>query len=433
MPSVRKRYVQVGLGGRSAMFTTAIVDTYRDQCELVGFCDTNRGRMELRNREIADKLAAPVPMYAAGQFDQMIAETRPHTVIVTSVDVTHSDYICRAMELGCDVVTEKPMTTDEQRCRRIVETARRTGRDLQVTFNYRYSPPRSQVKEILMSGAIGEVASVDFAWLLDTRHGADYFRRWHRRRANSGSLLVHKATHHFDLVNWWLDDVPARVFAFGRRVFYTPEMGDALGLQGRGARCHDCAVRDRCRFALNMAAKTSMKSMYLDCEGHDGYHRDQCVFSGEIDIWDNMAVSVAYARGAIMSYMLHANSPYEGYQIAFNGTRGRLEHRCCESSYVSGDDTVPGELKPGETSITLIPEFSKPEIIPIHAAKGGHGGGDTPLLADVFDPAAPVDPLRRRAGVRDGAYSILVGVAGYHSIDSGQAVDIAELLGDVAL
>ena len=58
----------------------------------------------------------------------MIAETKPDAVIVTSVDATHADYICRAMELGCDVITEKPMTTDAEKCQRILDTRRKTGR-----------------------------------------------------------------------------------------------------------------------------------------------------------------------------------------------------------------------------------------------------------------------------------------------------------------
>ena len=84
-----------------------------------------------------------------------------------------------------------------------------------VTFNYRYAPKHQKIKELLMSGAIGRVTSVDFSWYLDTTHGADYFRRWHRLREKSGSLWVHKATHHFDLVNWWLDADPVEVSAFG--------------------------------------------------------------------------------------------------------------------------------------------------------------------------------------------------------------------------
>lgn len=431
---MKTRYAQVGLGGRSRMYTLAIVDGFRQHAELVGFCDVNRGRMDLRNREIAQKVGSPVPCYGAAEFDRMIAEARPDVVIVTTgPDVTHSDYICRAMRLGCDVITEKPMTTDEERCGQILETIAATGRRCRVTFNYRYSPPRSQVKRLLDSGAIGRVLGVDFCWLLDTRHGADYFRRWHRRRSNSGSLLVHKATHHFDLVNWWLGDQPEEVFAHGSRQFYVPQTADEMGLQGRADRCLDCPVSERCRFHLDLAGNERLKALYLDNEHEDGYFRDRCVFSEEIDIWDTMSVTARYRGGALLSYMLHAYSPYEGYKIAFNAERGRLEHACCENTYVSGDGSVPGELAKHNVSITLIPAFSKPQSLEVDVAAGGHGGGDAPLLADLFDPNAPADPLGRRADHRDGTYSILLGVAAYRSIDSGRAVRIDDLLGDAPL
>ncbi|MCA9896490.1 MAG: Gfo/Idh/MocA family oxidoreductase, partial [Anaerolineae bacterium] len=195
----------------------------------------------------------------------------------------------------CDVITEKPMTTDAVKARRILDTQARTGRKVTVTFNYRYSPPRTQIKDLLMSGVIGEVTSVDFHWLLDTHHGADYFRRWHRNKENSGGLMVHKATHHFDLVNWWLSDVPRRVYADGARYFYRPETGDRYGLTARTDRCHTCPEANRCPFALKMADIPSLKALYLDSEQYDGYFRDRCVFSPEMNIEDNMNVVVDYA------------------------------------------------------------------------------------------------------------------------------------------
>ena len=158
---------------------------------------------------------------------RLIIESAGVPVIVDAGVGTASD-AAAAMELGCDVISEKPLTIDAASCQRILDTQRKTGMRCRVAFNYRYSSPRTQVKELLASGVIGEVHSVDFHWLLDTRHGADYFRRWHRNKANSGGLLVHKATHHFDLVNWWLDSVPEHVFASGHRRYYTGEQADAL-------------------------------------------------------------------------------------------------------------------------------------------------------------------------------------------------------------
>lgn len=427
----KTRYAHVGTGMRSNMYRDAMSGNHKNHAELVAICDINPARMELYNKHLAEAGMPTVPAYAPEQFEQMVAETRPDRVIVTSgPDVTHSDYICRAMELGCDVVTEKPMTVDAASCRRILETRARTGREVQVSFNYRYSPPRSQIKEMILDDAIGDILSVDFTWPLDTRHGADYFRRWHRKRANSGSLLVHKATHHFDLINWWLDDRPEEVFCHGSLKYYTPATAERMGLSDHAERCRECPVKDACPFSMDLAENEWLKKMYLDPERHDGYYRDKCVFSEEIDIWDTMSVTVRYRRGALLTYQLHAYSPWEGYQIAFNGTKGRLEHHACENTYISGDGTVPGELERQNVSITYIPEFAKPRSIEPRTGAGGHGGGDPPLQADIFDPDVPTDRLRRKAYHTDGAYSILVGVAAYTSIDTGRPVKIAELLGD---
>ena len=134
--AAKKRYVVVGLGSRSQMFTKAIAERFTEVAELVGLCDVNRKRMEYALRSWFPNGPA-IPMYKAEDFERMIAEQKPDAVIVTTPDYTHDHYICRAMELGCDVVTEKPLTMNEQKCRRILETKQRTGRKLQVTFNYR--------------------------------------------------------------------------------------------------------------------------------------------------------------------------------------------------------------------------------------------------------------------------------------------------------
>ncbi len=433
----KKRYAQVGLGSRSGMYTKAVAQKYADTCQIVALCDRNAGRMDLVNRKLDEWGHPRTRTYPAEQFDRMIEQEKPDTVIVTTVDATHHEYIVRAMQLGCDVVTEKPMTTDQAKCRQILETIDATGRKCQVTFNYRYAPHRSQLKEMLDDGAIGEVYSVDFAWPLDTRHGADYFRRWHRHRENSGSLLVHKSTHHFDLVNWWLDDWPEEVFCHGSRKFYTPQTAERLGLSDRSQRCLDCPVKDKCKFMLDLNENERLKEMYLDNEDEDGYFRDRCVFSDQIDIWDNMSVTVRYRKGAVMNYFLHTFSPWEGYQIAFNGSAGRIEHGSAQFSYVSGaSEDAPGEMKKGGTYTTLMPMFRDPENfehVEVRTATGGHGGGDDPLLADIFDPDAPADPLHRKANQVDGAYSILTGVAAYHSMDQSRPIRIEELIAGAPL
>ena len=430
--SRKRRYAQVGLGSRAVMYGEAVLETYAESAELVGLCDSNAGRLRLAAAWARSK-GAEAPGYAAEEFDRMVAEREPDCVIVTSKDCTHDAYICRAMELGCDVITEKPLTTDEEKCQRIIDTQRRTGRQCRVTFNYRYAPATTQLKELLMSGVVGDVVAVDFQWLLNTHHGADYFRRWHRRRENSGSLLVHKATHHFDAVNWWLSSVPERVFATGQRRFYTPEMAERYGLTERAERCLGCAEAGRCNFHLDLRRSRGLRELYLENEEHDGYFRDRCVFSGEIDIWDSMQMIAEYASGAKMAYSLHAFMPWEGFVVAFSGTKGRLEHRRQETVYISGDGTVPGELVMEGTRTRVYPHFRPAYEVEVWTAEGGHGGGDPVMLEDIFGESPPADRYLRAADQRAGAYSVLTGVAAYRSIDGGRPVRIDELVTGIGM
>jgi predicted dehydrogenase len=430
----RKRYALVGVGSRAGMYQTAVLRTYAAHAQMVGYCDNNLGRLQLAQRQARDSARVEVPVFDAKDFDRMIRETKPDVVIVTTKDSTHSQYIIRAMELGCDVMTEKPMTTDEKKCRAIFAAQKKTGRQIVVTFNYRYSPHRTQVKDILMSGVIGDIRSVDFHWLLNTVHGADYFRRWHSRKANSGGLMVHKATHHFDLVNWWLSAVPVSVLAQGKREFYTPQMAKRLGLESHHERCRTCPEKSKCTFFLDLAGNSNFRRLYLDNEQYDGYFRDQCVFRPEIDIEDTMNVIVKYNTGATLSYSLNAFNAWEGYTIAFNGTKGRLEHGIQEQVTTFGDGSVPGAVKPGGTYIRIYPLRAPAYEVPLWPTNtGGHGGGDSVMLDDMFLPEKKADKYMRQADQRGGAYSILTGVAANHSMLSGKTVKVSDLVANIAL
>ncbi|KAJ8132423.1 hypothetical protein O1611_g1205 [Lasiodiplodia mahajangana] len=188
----KKRYAIVGTGGRAIFFYTAIAQDYATTSCIVGICDTNQTRMNYANSKLEAMGHGAVPTFLASEFEKMIRATKPDEVIVTTIDRTHNIYIVKALELGCNVVTEKPMTIDAPRCREIFDAVERTGKNVRVTFNYRYAPHNTKVFELLRSGAIGSVTSVHFEWMLNTSHGADYFRRWHRDKRNSGGLLVHK-------------------------------------------------------------------------------------------------------------------------------------------------------------------------------------------------------------------------------------------------
>jgi predicted dehydrogenase len=433
-PGRRRRYAIVGVGSRSRMYQDAIEGAYAQHAELVGFCDSNQGRIALAQKRSAERRAKVPTGYLHTDFRRMVAETKPDIVIVTTMDSTHDDYIVQAMELSCDTITEKPMTTTAEKCQHIIDARKRTGRQCRVLFNYRYSPPRTQIKDILMSGEIGDVLSVDFHWLLNTSHGADYFRRWHGHKKFSGGLMVHKATHHFDLVNWWLGAVPVQVIATGKREFYTPAMAKRFGLQGHHERCHTCPEAGRCGFFMSLADNPGLKALYLDNEQYDGYFRDRCVWRPDIDIEDTMNVIVGYDNGVSLSYSLNAFNAWEGYQIAFNGTLGRIEHEIVEQVYVNAadNDASQGAIAANGVRTRVVPLRGAPRSIEPWSGTGSHGGGDKLMLDDLFLPQPPADKYQRAADERAGAQSILIGAAANECFKTGRPVDVQKMVTGLA-
>ncbi|MBQ7208804.1 MAG: Gfo/Idh/MocA family oxidoreductase [Lentisphaeria bacterium] len=442
----KKRYAVVGTGGRSDMYICALAGgDYKDYAELVAFCDVNQGRMDYYNERIGKKYNhAPVPTYLSQDFDRMIEECRPDTVIVTTMDRTHHKYGCRAMELGCDVISEKPMTVDAEKCQQIIDTQKKTGKHYTVTFNYRYSPRNTKIKELLKSGICGQITSVNFEWLLDTSHGADYFRRWHRCKRNSGGLMVHKATHHFDLVNWWLDSVPVTVYAMGDLKFYGRENAEKRGVTEFYQRSlgSEIARKDPFGFRLDKDYTEFLQRLYFDSEKYDGYQRDQSVFGDGIDIEDNMSVMVRYKNNVVMNYTLCAHCPYEGYRICFNGTKGRLEFYVIERGVTQLDEDFStfGNREEGETpdqdldrkkmapEIIFQPFWGKPVVYTYDkSAKGGHGGGDVRLMNNLFIGVKD-DPFGHAADFTDGAMSILTGIGANISMRTGEPVKVQELI-----
>ena len=448
-----RRVAIVGTGARAQLYTNGLAS--RSRYTVAALCDPSPARMGYHNRLLLKAGNRAAAVWSPDGFTEMLGQEDITDVVVSTVDALHDHYIVPAVEAGCRVVTEKPMTVDAAKCRAVLDATRRTGNPLAVAFNYRYNPVHDRVWRLLHEQEIGEVLSVHFEWLLDVRHGADYFRRWHREKASSGGLMVHKASHHFDLVNWWLGTEPREVFGYGRLGFYGADAGTRHGLRREYPRAYGSAQAAGDPFALDISGHQALRELYLDAEADSGYIRDRNVFDGEISIEDDMAVLVRYASGASMSYHLTAYSPWEGYRVMFNGSAGRLELEVVESRWPprraridAAGGAIHGELamaNAGSATITLQRLWEPPAGVPVaagHGGHGGHGGGDERMLTALYGPAGPSgessggsesepasgDPARQSANQRDGAFALAVGAAANECFVTRQPVRIAGLI-----
>jgi predicted dehydrogenase len=438
--AVPRRYAVVGTGSRAGMYVDAMLGEHADVAVPVAWCDTNESRMAAYD----ERVRPHVPRhYHPDDLDTMLTEV--DAVIVTSPDHTHAHVVTTALDAGVDVVCEKPLTIDAEGLAAIRRSVAASPARLTVTFNYRYSPRNSALRQVIADSLIGDVLSVHFEWLLDTVHGADYFRRWHRDKQYSGGLAVHKATHHFDLVNWWLDDVPESVVALGGMRFYGPD-GAGRPAGPRPVLARDLATDDP--FRLDMAGDDRMRRLYLDAEPADGYIRDHDVFAPGGNIEDTLSALVGYRGGASMAYSLTAHSPWEGYRVGVNGTLGRAELEVVERSHVAGQGaaqllgpngkrpavdpsvtpgTVDGSFgaRPHGARLVVQRQWGVAEEVPIPEGEGSHGGGDAILLRDVFRGPTE-DPLRRQAGFVDGMHSVAVGIAVNQSLATGRPIRLSD-------
>lgn len=427
----KRKYAAVGTGGRVPMFIDPLVDKYREHSELVGLCDPSEVRRTYHQRRLAREYGCgDVPVFA--DFDLMLREQKPDVVMVCTPDYLHHHYIIRALESGSDVISEKPITTDVPKCREILSAVERTGRRLRTAFNYRWMPGPSKVRELVAGGEIGTVRHVNFEYLLNTAHGADYFRRWHSQKEFSGGLLVHKATHHFDLINWWIDGIASQVFAIGDLVFYGRANAVARGQAGWTEYGRYTGVPEAAEdpFRLLLDEDPAMRELYLRAEAETGYLRDQNVFRDGITIEDSMSLVIKYRTGAMVNYSLNAFCPYEGFRVTLTGDAGRLEYSETHATHIiTGDKKVRVVEDDGSSCVLRLQKlFSEPVIVPIAQADGDHGGADPLIQEQMFAPDPPPDPLCRSAGHEQGVASVMIGAAGNLSIATGLPVDLAQIL-----
>jgi predicted dehydrogenase len=415
---MKTKFAIAGTGTRALNFAEAILNRCSETAELVALYDLNPLRME----GFCKLIGTRIPSYT--DYSKLTAETAPDTMIVCVTDKAHPELIEMAFAHNQDVIVEKPMAITTEGINRIITAEKKYNRKVSVTFNMRYQPYAARIREVIMSKPIGEIRQVSAEWFIDLTHGIEYFHRWHSRMENGGGLLVHKATHNFDLLNWFLDDYPEEVHANGSLRYFGPNG------QFQGPRCKDCSHTDKCIAAMKPnlqdedlnphSDRDIFNKIYFEAESSDGYFRDQCCFRDDIDIYDTMNAMIRYRGGTQVSYALNAYSPWQGYKIVFTGTAGRIEVGAVSPS------TRPDNYLEKDT-IRIIRGTTRQNItmeeISMEADQSPHGGGDFLMFDQLFGNVDD-DPLGQVAGSEAGAMSALVGIGANQSIATGVPVKI---------
>ena len=384
----------IGIGDRGVSFVHNFRE-YEDMAEVAGIFDTNRPRMEA----MAKWHNFPsIPCHDT--WEDFVKAAEYDLVLVTTPDDTHPEVISRCLESGYHVFADKPLASTPEGLVRIMEAYDRADRMLLMGFNVRYSNLSRKMKEIAQRGELGDIK---VGVCHHPEHGIRYFRRWHKYRAKTGGLVIHKGCHQLDILNWIIGSHPVEVYAQGALAVFKGDR-DVKG-------CHVCEDLPSCPFARKLDYRTAQKlhDMYIAPAALDGYTRNYCPFSSDADVPDFYLVTIRYANGARATYNEIHFAGRSRAEWSFFGDKAEMSAR-------SGSMAV-------ERIAHLTGESAKYDVAP---AQGGHGGADPvmtlQMIVSVMKGESFMPPPE--AGVR----SSIIGIAAIRSIDEKRPVAIDELI-----
>lgn len=338
--------------------------------------------------------------------------------IIATMDRDHYLQAIRAMELGYDLLLEKPISPDPAETLAIADTARALTRRVVVCHVLRYTPFFRTIKEVLDSGELGRVISIDHTENIGNFHIAHSFVRgnWRNEKLSS-PIILQKSCHDLDLLLWLTEQSVRKIYSAGSLSFFRPENAPA----GSAGRCLDCPVAETCRFdsrkvylpnigswPASVLTQDQTEAGVMEALRNGPYGR--CVFRCDNDVCDHQSVAMEYEDGATAVFTL----------CGMTDRMHRTIHIMCEHGELLGDDD------PGEILITRfrssMTEVSEQRRIVIGQVHGDHSGGDEGLMKAFLNAPAGGNVL---SDVSRSVESHLLAFAAEESRKTGRGVDMA--------
>jgi predicted dehydrogenase len=386
----------IGTGQRCMFFFAPYIAAHPSAARLVALADQEASRL----RSAVADLGGAVRAYP--DMDTLLQDTEIDAVIITTPDYTHRHMLDKALDAGKHVLCEKPMATTLEDALHMTRRALATPQTVQIGFMLRFAPFFVQLKALLEAGTIGRLLQVSAVEVVEYYHGASFFRRWHRWRRHSGGLLVHKACHTLDVINWLVGAVPEWVSARGSTSTFVPNPHAA-------SHCQACSLTPTCAAAYDRERYNYTYLPRQESAPAGALAVDLCVYNAEKDSVDNAALVAQYANGVGLTFTFSTTGQRHERHLLLLGERGLIR-----ASQAEGTITV--EPYGAASHATVLPEELRDE----------HGGGDTPLMEEFL--ACVTTGKRPTADVLAGLYSVALATAATQSIDrGGEAIDLRPL------
>lgn len=394
--------ITCGAGNRGNVYG-GFAAAYPDQLDIIGVAEP----IPYRN----DKYAKTHKIANENRFntweDVFKRPKFADAIIISMPDNLHYAPCMKALEMGYDVLLEKPIAPTEKECRAILAMAKKTGRIVAVCHVLRYAPYFVKMRELIAAGAIGPVMSIQHLEPIEHTHMAHSYVRgnWHNSKETTPILLA-KSCHDLDIIKWVIDKPSQEIIAMGDLKWFKSENAPA----GSTARCTDgCKVERECPYSaikeyvergkrisvLDIPADTKdKKALILERLKTTNYGR--CVYRMDNDQPDHYITNIRFKDGITANFSMEAFASYGGRRTRVFGAMGDME----------GDMTelVVTDFRTGK--VTKL----KPVAEDVEEYKNsGHGGGDWLLARDFVQAVAHQDPKMLTSTIDESIESHLMG------------------------
>lgn len=415
-------FAVIGAGSRGNGYAKYALE-HPHRAEVAGVAEP---REQARMRFVADHDVNPTTIFTDWR-EAAAQEKFADAVVITTQDAMHTEPAIAFAEKGYHLLLEKPMAPTADECRRIVDAVKANGVMLAVGHVLLYTKYTQMLKQVLDSGAIGEVVSMQRLEPVGYWHQAHSFVRgnW-RNEAESSFMLMAKSCHDIDWIRYIMGQKCQSVSSFGslkhfRREEKPAEAGDAL-------RCVDCAFEPDCPYSakqlylgnlargneewpVSVLTFDTSEAGVIEALKTGPYGR--CVYECDNDVVDNQVVNMLFENGTTASFTMTAFTLAGHRRTSIFGTRGEIYGDGAEirvTDFVTGETTVIDTNKePSDSDGTLL---------------GGHGGGDYGLMASFIKAVATNDPSLLLSGPDETLESHLMVFAAEDARRGNRVVDL---------
>ena len=417
-----------GLGGRGKDTYAPMALSRPDLMKIVAIADIVPEKVA----DVAQTYGVP-PEGCFSSAEEMLAQPRLADVLfVCTQDRQHVGHAIPALEKGYHILMEKPVSPVLSECQRVLQAAKKAQRQVVVCHVLRYTPFFQKIKEVIDSGRIGRVVSVQSLENVVYWHQAHSFVRgnW-RREEDTSPMILQKSCHDLDILLWLLGERCARVSSFGSLSYFREENAPAHS----AARCRDCQAREGCPYDAYKIYLTNEETGVL--HGHTGWPADivcmhpteagiraaledgpygRCVYRCDNDVVDHQVVNMELEHGQTIGFTMCAFTKTGGRTLKIMGTHGDIRADMHENF-------IDVEVYGGETEHI--------DVRTLAADLSGHAGGDIRMVEEFLEMlAAGGQPSGTLSTLEASIESHLAALAAEHSRKHGGAsVEIAPMRG----